>query len=542
MAIDKEQQFDTAADFCGSTFSESAGLCTGEGKPVFDAFMGHLPVVAFFKDRESRYLYINNYGCELFKKPLARFLGHTDAEIWDVKTASVTRQNDETVFSTGKTVKNIESIPVNGELRYFRVTKFLVLKSGNGPRLAGFYMDITDKVAAENENTRLHQQLLQAQKMEAIGTLAGGIAHDFNNLLAAIIGYVEIVRHDMVEDNKAAHPLDQVLKASQRAKELVNQILTFSRKSEVEKKPVRLTPVIREAMQLIRASLPSSIEIEQHIDVDKDTILGDATQIHQVAINLCTNAAHAMTEDGGILSITVDSVNFRAGDHLPARTMKYGTYMRLIISDTGLGMSSIVLKRIFDPFFTTKEVGKGTGMGLSVVHGIVRDHGGEIFVDSARGRGSAFQVLFPLIDEDVYSDSVADAAIPGGSETILFVDDEKYLLDMGKQMLERLGYTVESRASAIDAFEAFNNNPDKYDLLFTDLTMPNMAGDELARRIRQERPDIPVIICSGYGEFFKELRAGDLGIDAFLKKPVGMIQVANTIRQVLDQRKSDVVR
>jgi signal transduction histidine kinase/ActR/RegA family two-component response regulator len=392
----------------------------------------------------------------------------------------------------------------------------------------------TDRIRAEDERTRLQAQLIQAQKMEAIGTLAGGIAHDFNNILSAVMGHVEIAQLDLDSQHPVHQHLDQVLKATHRAKDLVRQILTFSRKSEVNKKPLRLKGVIQEALKLLRASLPATIDIRTQLNTDQDIILADQTQIHQVIMNLCANSAYAMSENGGILEISLVP---RDLDAKPARQhfgLEAGRYVALRVSDTGLGMTGSVRERIFDPFFTTKDLGQGTGMGLAVVHGIVKSHGGAIAVNSEPGKGTMFEILFPRINGGALTEPCALLSPLRGSERILFVDDEVLLADLGQQMLERLGYRVETTSNPLDALEAFRSQPDLFDLVVTDMTMPKLAGDVLTRRLRSIRPDIPIILCTGYSERINEEKAAALGINALMLKPLSIDELTRTIRRILD--------
>lgn len=393
--------------------------------------------------------------------------------------------------------------------------------------------DITRVKELEKETMRFQAQLQQTQKMEAIGTLAGGIAHDFNNILSAVIGYTEIALTDLEGDSLIQRNLQQVLKAGYRARDLVKQILTFSRQTDREFKPIHLDKILYETYRLLRASLPSTISIRQDIH-SKAAAMADPTQIHQVVMNLCTNAAHAMRETGGVLSVVLDDllvedslVNQRPG-------LVTGPYLRLTIEDTGYGMGGKLIERIFDPFFTTKDRGEGTGMGLAVVLGIVKSHGGVISVDSDVNKGSKFEVLLPASMSDADDDTASAAALPTGDESILFVDDEMALVDLGAQILNRLGYRVTTRTSSIEAFELFRGKPERFDLVISDTTMPNMTGDELAQKILGIREQLPVILCTGYSERMSRERAAEMGIAAFVLKPVVMSELANTVRRVLD--------
>ncbi|MBF0495011.1 MAG: PAS domain S-box protein, partial [Deltaproteobacteria bacterium] len=396
--------------------------------------------------------------------------------------------------------------------------------------------DITGRRRAEEDRQKLEEQLRQAQKMEAIGTLAGGIAHDFNNILGSIFGYTQLALDDVKSGEVNPEFLKEILKAGKRARDLVKQILTISRQTAQERKPVEITSILKESIKLIRASLPANIIIEQEISVKEFNILGDPTQIHQVLINLCTNAAHAMPENGGILGIKFSEFYLDTDSAARYINLKPGPYLKLTVSDTGQGMDSGILERIFDPFFTTKELGKGTGMGLAIVHGIVKNHGGAISVYSVPGQGSTFNILLPTIQGQPESADNDVETIPRGTETILLIDDEPGLLDTGKRTLERLGYKVTAKISGVEALEAFMAQPASIDLIITDMAMPNMTGDKLAREILRLRPNLPIILCTGFSEAISEERARDIGVRGFLMKPIDVTLLAKLIRQVLEER------
>ena len=385
------------------------------------------------------------------------------------------------------------------------------------------------------ETRNLESQLQQAQKLEAIGTLAGGIAHDFNNILSPIIGYTEMVMDDLPESGNMKSDLEQVLAGANRARELVKQILAFSRKGQDEPMTgVDIGTIVREVLKLLKASLPSTIEIRQ--EIEQGVAMADATQIHQVVVNLCTNAAHAM-EDKGVLEVSLVRTHldkFQLSAQPALSSLEAGWYLNLRVSDTGHGMDEETRQRIFEPYFTTKETGKGTGLGLAVAHGIVKRHGGEITVRSEPGNGSTFSVYLPMVPVAESPVVHEQDAPPRGTERILLVDDEKALADMGLRMLERLGYAVTARSSAIDALDVFRFRPREFDLIFTDFTMPGLNGIELAREIQKIRPDIPIILCTGFSEKVTEETAAKSGIKKLVMKPLERRKLAKVIRAILD--------
>jgi PAS domain S-box-containing protein len=402
--------------------------------------------------------------------------------------------------------------------------------SGNIMNYVGLHRDITHEV-------KLERELRQAQKMEAIGRLAGGIAHDFNNVLMGIIGYTEMALNKAPAGDSTRHYLQRVLEGSYRASDLVKQILTFSRQTEQELKPMYIVPSIKEGLKLLRSTLPSSIEIQQHIAVtsEEGVILADPTQIHQVLMNLCTNAAHAMRNKGGVLSIKLSTVE--ADDQLVSQhpDLIVGPYVCLTVSDTGHGMDAAVMERIFDPYFTTKKIGEGTGMGLAVVQGIIKSCGGAISVSSEPGNGTSFYVFLPRIEQEMPSAVEAIPAPLGGSERILFVDDEETLVDLGKEALESLGYQVSAKMTSLEALETFRAQPEGFDLVITDMTMPGLTGKELAKELLALRPDIPIILCTGFSEIVDENQAKEAGIREFVMKPYVVSNLANIVRKVLKQ-------
>jgi signal transduction histidine kinase/CheY-like chemotaxis protein len=377
------------------------------------------------------------------------------------------------------------------------------------------------------------EQFRQARKMEAIGVLAGGIAHDFNNILAGIIGFSEMVVENMPPESKERRRLDMVLKSAYRARSLVRQILAFSRQTEVEQKPVALTEIIEEGLRLLRPALPSTVAIVKKSSAVDDLVMADPVQMHEVLMNLCTNAAQSMREKGGVLQISLTNERL-SGSSMPSGEVKPGDYVTLSISDTGCGMEPEVVERIFDPFFTTKSREEGTGIGLSVVHGIVKNHGGYVTVDSSPGEGSTFHVYLPAIKEHSDSRRGRTARMPRGRERILFVDDEEMLVALNKERLKSLGYRVVVCTSGMKALELFKAGPGRFDLVITDYTMPRLTGIDLARELLKIRPDIRIILSTGHLQGIPSKTLSEAGIREVLTKPLGKAEVAVAIRRVLD--------
>ena len=405
-----------------------------------------------------------------------------------------------------------------------------------GLHLLAIVRDISRRKRAQEEKEKLQARLIQAQKMEAIGTLAGGIAHDFNNILGVILGYAELIEmFDAPKDSNIERHLDRIIKSSYRAKDLVQQILTFSRRTEQKKITVTLKPVVKEALKFLKASIPSTIEIVEQYEAKQDKILGDPTQLHQVLMNLCTNAAHAMRDKGGKLEVTLNDVDFDTIESMHAHDLKPGSYIRLAVRDTGTGITTDVMDRIFEPFFTTKEHGEGTGMGLSVVHGIVKSMGGVITVDSKIKKGTLFQVFLPKFEGETEQEAeLKPSQVPKGSEKILFVDDEKNIVDFAQKTLKRLGYEVVAMTSSLKALDILRKQSDSFDLIITDLTMPDLTGLQLAEKILDIRDDLPIILCTGFLDSITKEKADDIGIREIIVKPMGIHSLAQIIRKVLE--------
>lgn len=441
-------------------------------------------------------------------------------KLWDTITGGdtwqgrmVNKRKDGTLYTEEATISPV--LDRQGE-----ITNFVAVKR-----------DITSELELEN-------RLAQAQKMEAIGTLAGGIAHDFNNILSAILGFSELVEEELPEGSQARSDLEEVLKAAQRAKGLVKQILTFSRRGEQEARPLRMDLIVKETLQMLRSSLPSSIEVRHSIDRKVPQVVADPIQLHQIMLNLCTNAAQAMEKESGRLEVLLGTKEFGEETIVHTGKLPAGRYVSLCVSDTGGGMPIDFLERIFEPYFTTKKAGEGTGLGLAVVYGIVKDYGGGITVESELGKGSTFTLYLPAVEgaEPEEEAKARQSRLPWGRERILFVDDEPPIIKLGKEYLQRLGYDVTTMQDSMDALRLFRKDPDGFDLVITDMTMPKMTGDELATAILSIRPEMPIILCTGYSRRMSVQKAKEIGIRAFIMKPLAQQDLANTVREVLDEK------
>lgn len=394
---------------------------------------------------------------------------------------------------------------------------------------------VYDLHKSESKRHKLEAQLQQVQKMEAIGTLAGGIAHDFNNTLAPIMGHCELLLMDIPKDSPFRGNLEKIFTSASRARDLVKQILTFSRQENKELKLMKMQPIVKEVLKLIRSTIPATIEIKHDIDVDCGAIKADLTQIHQLVMNLTTNAYHAMEDTGGELRVSLKEIESAKIDLLTP-DMESGIYVCLTIADTGIGMDQELTKKIFDPFFTTKDHGKGTGMGLSIVYGIVNSLGGTIRLNSEPGHGSEFKVYFP-VDKTISKEQIIQQndLIQGGKEHVFFVDDEDAILNLARLVLEPLGYQVTTHSSSIEALEDFRVNSGIFDIVITDLAMPKMTGDKLVVELIKIRPDIPIMLCTGFSESMSEEKALSIGIKSFLLKPIALKDLTQKIRSLLDE-------
>ncbi|MGA1870476.1 MAG: PAS domain S-box protein [bacterium] len=398
------------------------------------------------------------------------------------------------------------------------------------------YEDITERRHAEEEKEQLESHLRQTQKMEAIGTLAGGIAHDFNNILSIILGYTELAIENAGKKSQAQSPMRGIIKACTRGKDLVRQILTFSSDVDQERKPIKIKPIIEDALGFIRASLPSTIEIRQKIDRDCGVIMANPTQIHQIIINLCSNAYHAMGESGGTLHLQLTMIDVDSHSKWSDLHLTEGKYLKLTVTDTGHGIEKADLERIFDPFFTKKPPGKGTGLGLSIVHGIVKSHEGVISVKSELNKGTSFSIYLPCINQVTATKELKKSTISKGNEHVLFIDDEESIIEATKILLERLNYKVTTLKSSSEALSMFHKTPDKFDIVITDQTMPTMTGIELAGKLMLIRPNIPIILTTGYNEAITKEKAKKIGICECIIKPFLPSDLARAIRRIMDER------
>jgi two-component system, cell cycle sensor histidine kinase and response regulator CckA len=501
---------------------------------LLNNILNNVPYNIFWKDKNSVYLGCNRAFAEsVGLETPDKIIGKKDNDLpWKEEESEHFREVDEKVINEGISLFDIEKeiTPGHGDKKTIVVSRVpLKDQEGNIFAVLGIYYDITEK-------KNIEETLKQKQKMEAIGTLAGGIAHDFNNILGIILGYTELMMNEMGNDNPFYDDLQQILNSSLRAKELVKQILTFSRKNKEEKKPVQLSSIIKDEIKLLRSTLPANIEIRQDISNDKGVIYADITQMHQIMMNLCTNAAHAMEEMGGVLNISLSSVQITQDTLIKYNDISSGPYLALKVTDTGTGIEPNILNRIFEPFFTTKKMDKGTGMGLAVVHGIVKAHGGDISVESTVGKGTTFTVLLPkVVSEPI--DDIIDMEELKGRGRILVVDDEIQLLKLEERTLNSLGYIVTPVSSSIDALKIYQNSPGNFDLILTDHSMPHMTGYQLAIKILEINPYASVILCTGYSDSITDEKVNSAGIKALLYKPVKRVELVAKITEILDVSK-----
>jgi PAS domain S-box-containing protein len=492
----------------------------------------------FYKDSDGYYLGFNRAYEVFFGKSRNELIGKTAFEINPEAFAKAYHTKDLELFEKGG-MQEYESQILNGKgnVRDVIFNKEVYRdRQGNIIGLIGTVLDITERKKSESEREKLQAKLMQSQKMESIGNLAGGIAHDFNNILSAVIGFTELALDEVEKGSTIENSLQEVHMAGKRAKDLVKQILTFARQSGEERHPIQPGLIAKEVLQFMRSTIPTTIEINHRIE-SGSFVMGNATQFHQVMMNLCTNAAHAMEDGGGTIEVSISDVPAHMVAGTDLSELPDQGYVEIRVSDTGVGIAPDTIDSIFEPYFTTKDPGEGTGMGLAVVQGIVESYGGQIRVKSELGEGSTFVIYMPTTRKSGQRSANEKQDLPTGDEQILFVDDEAPLARLGERMLSRLGYAVTTRTRSTEAMELFRSKPDDFDLVITDMAMPGMAGDQLAVALMNIRPDVPVILCTGYSKKMSKERALEIGIRAFANKPIVLADLAKAVRTVLDEAK-----
>ena len=490
-------------------------------------------------DKNGKFTYVSDTVKNILGYSSEELIGRTPFEIMPEKEAIKISEIFLKIFSKSGPIVDLENWNLTKD-----GTEVCILTNGvpvinDDGELKGYRgvdKDISNQKKLEAERLQFESQLLQAQKMESIGNLAGGIAHDFNNILSSVIGFTELSLDEVEKGTHLEDNLQEVYTAGKRAKDLVRQILAFARQSEEELKPIQVDTIATEVLKFIRSSIPATIEIKQNIESDS-LIMGNATQVHQILMNLFTNAAYAMEDKGGLLEVSLKDAVADRGVNRENLDLKPGNYIEIMVSDTGAGIAPEIIGSIFDPYFTTKGPGEGTGMGLAMIHGIIENYGGKIFVDSKPEQGTRFTIYLPVTGKRQEHRPYEPEMLPTGKERILFVDDEAPIAKIGDKALERLGYTVSIRTSSIEALALFRTKPNDFDLVITDMTMPNMTGDSLAIELMKIRPDIPVILCTGYSKKISDESASEMGIKAFLYKPIVKAYLAKTVRKVLDEAK-----
>ncbi len=497
-----------------------------------------IPDLVWLKNEAGVYIFCNSRFERLYGAKEDEIIGKTDYDFVEKELADFFRKNDSLAIAKGSPRINEEEVTYadDGHKELLETIKTpIYTKDRQLIGVLGIARDITERRKAEEERRDLETQLRQSQKIEAIGTIAGGIAHDFNNILGIIMGNMELAA-DSIDDQDAVRlNLEEIKKASLRAGEVIKQLLNYSRKTEQVQKIVDVRLILTESIKLLRSSIPSSIDIQLNLPEELKTIKADPTQVHQVLINLCTNAAHAMEENGGTLKIEVSEIQLDTDTVTQFQEITSGHYIQLTVSDTGHGIDPEIKDSIFDPYFTTKTIEKGTGMGLAIVLGIVKNHNGAISAYSEPEKGSTFKVLFPVADGEVKKDEQVPVMIPGGQETILFVDDEEELVEIGKALLERLGYQVVTTTDPIEALALFKSDPHRFDLIITDLTMPHIKGDQLIKEALSINPQMATVLCSGFNSKIDRKEAVEIGARAYIEKPFDKTTLACSVRKALDE-------
>ena len=488
----------------------------------------------FLKNLQGQYLLANNSTLKAIGKSEAEVIGKTDNELFSEDSSIPMNKFDQSVLQSGVSKTAEERLTTSYGDSYWLTTKTTYRdQEGNIIGLIGVSRNITELKRVEEEKKALQKHLAQAQKMESIGTLAGGIAHDFNNILSSVLGYTELALQDAEENSEQQSHLKQVLTAGNRAKDLVRQILAVARKSDEEIKPLKLGKLVSEVIKFIRSTTPTTIEIVQSIE-NNSPIMASPTQMHQVLMNLCTNATHAMQENGGVLEVTLNDVAYTNELRTLGLDPNIDIYIKLTVSDTGTGIDPAIMENIFEPYFTTKGIGGGTGLGLAMVKGIIEGYGGQIRVTSIPDQKTTFTVYLPTTTQKISKDYHHKSPPQRGDEHILIVDDEPAVAKMESEILGSLGYTVTTKTDSRESLEFFKKESNGIDLVITDMTMPQITGDILATELRKIRPEIPIILCTGYSSRINKESAKDLGINAFIDKPFSQSDIADVIRNVLD--------
>jgi len=496
--------------------------------------------------REGLVVADNDGVFQLVNPAAGRMLGYAPDELVGQQQNSVVPEDQiSIVLAAQRRREQGDSDSYELELVAKDSTRFPVRVAGSplilGGELAGtiaVFTDLTEQKHDKVQREHLQGQLRQAQKMEALGQLAGGMAHDFNNILQMIVGFTDLARIEVTTGKSPIGSLDEVLHAADRASQLVKQVLSFSRRSEDTLQPISLCPVVDDSLNLLRSTLPSTMDVRRAVCSDCAPISGNATLIHQILLNLGTNSMQSMAGDSGVFEVSVHPYIVDADLARRNQDLHAGDYIRMTVRDTGCGMDAATLERIFEPYFTTKLRGEGTGLGLAVVHGIVSQLGGAITVESEPGVGTTFDIFLPtLLQAAIVLEDLDQDEVLGGDEHILFVDDEPQIVAMTRLQLSQFGYRVTAVARSEEALKHLAAQPDAFDLLITDQTMPGLTGGELAVQARLIRPDLPIILCTGYSNSFDDERAATQGINALLAKPISRAELARTVRQVLNRVK-----
>ncbi len=512
-----------------------------ESNLLLNAVMETTTDAIFIKNISGQYILANSATCRAMGKRIDQVLKKTDGQLFPSVSAEIINKTDANVLKGSQTILSEEKLETAyGETWWLANKSPYMDQNGNVIGLIGISRDITDIKKAQIEKENLQNELRQAHKMEAVGTLAGGIAHDFNNLLGIIMGNAELAIDDMPDTHPVKINLIEIKTASMRARDVIRQLLSFSRKTGKGKERVSILSIVKECDKLMRASLPTTIEIKLNISEDTMPIEADPTQIHQVIINLCTNAAQAMENTGGILEIELKNVTRTIEQSKTDKTIRSKNYASLTVKDTGMGIDPKIQERIFEPYFTTKEVGQGTGIGLSVVHGIVQNHDGYIDLKSDPGKGTSVTVFFPVSQQPNVADEPKKQELISGSGTILLVDDEASVVKVGAAMLEKLGYRVTGITDPEEALRIFSMNPKRFDLIITDYTMPKLTGEKLADKIKGIRPGIPIILSTGFSGKRNNKKIQGIDVDSYLEKPFDKKRLSQVVNETLVQASQSV--